>query len=82
MVMLIEADYNERDEHGRIVVGVPAGQVAALRVGSLVTLCDSVDRLRVPATVAWVHAGARAAGCDIDWAGFEDGDLHEAKPPA
>jgi hypothetical protein len=78
----IEVDYNERDERGLVVAGVPAEQAADLRVGSPVTLYDPVDRLRVSATVAWVDAGARAAGFAPDWAGFEDDDRPEAEPTA
>jgi hypothetical protein len=80
MMTRIDVDYNERDEEGRVIAGVSADQLATLRVGSPVALYDPVDHLWADATVAWINAGARAIGFDVDWTSFEDGDLPEAEP--
>jgi hypothetical protein len=80
MMTRIDVDYNERDEEGRVIAGVSADQLATLREGQAVTLYDPIDHLWADATVAWIQADANAAGFEVDWASFEDGDLPEAEP--
>jgi hypothetical protein len=70
----IEVDYNERDVEGRVIAGVPADQLHALREGQSVTLYDPIDRLSADATVAWIKADVHAVGFDVDWASCEDAD--------
>lgn len=77
----IDVDYNERDGDGRVVAHVPEGQLKRLHGGQAVSLYDPVDHLWADATVAWTEPETGAAGFEVDWTSFVDGDLPEPESP-
>lgn len=75
----IDVDYNERDEDGRVVTRVPTDLLAGLQEGQSVSLYDPVDRLWADAAVAWLDRKTGAAGFDVNWQSFVDGDLDDSQ---
>jgi hypothetical protein len=82
MMTRIDVDYNERDEDGRVVTRVPNDLLAGLQEGQSVSLYDPVDLLWADASVAWLDRKTGAAGFDVNWQSFVDGDLDDSQESA